>query len=126
MKGLTLDASALIAIERNDRAMFAILRRARDHEIELVVPAGVVGQVWRGGPRQVRLARFLGNTEEVFVEPLDDQRARQAGVLCGVTGTADVIDASVVLCARTRKHKIVTGDPEDIRRLDPRIELVEI
>jgi hypothetical protein len=120
-----LDAGALIALERNDRRIVALLARALHHELPLVVPAGVVGQVWRDGRRQSRLARFLG-VREVAVTVLDDRAAREAGQLCGVTKTADVIDASVVLAARSGKHKIVTADVEDLRRLDPKIELVEI
>ena len=124
-QGLTLDAGALIALERNERAVVRMLEVARDHDIEIVVPAGVVAQVWRDGRRQSRLAQFLAS-EAVAIEPLDDMRARAAGQLCGATGTADVIDASVVLCARSRKHRIVTGAPEDLRRLDAKVELVEI
>jgi hypothetical protein len=57
---------------------------------------------------------------------LKDALEREAGQLCGVRGTADVIDASVVLCARTRGDRIVTSDPDDIRRLDPSIPLVTV
>jgi predicted nucleic acid-binding protein len=117
MSGLTLDTGALIGFERNDRRVVAILARARELGFELTVPAGVVGQVWRDGRRQSRLARLLRG-EGVSVEPLDDQRAREAGQLCGITSTRDVIDASVVLCARRYGHRVVTSDPEDIRRLD--------
>lgn len=124
-KGFTLDAGPLIAVDRDDRFVTTMLRRALEREVEIVVPSGVVGQVWRDGRRQARLARFLAS-RGVAIEPLDDARARAAGQLCGATGTADVIDASVVLCARTRKHAIITGDPDDLRRLDPRIELVPI
>ena len=123
--GITLDAGALIAIDRNDRNVIARVVRALDHEIEIVVPAGAVAQAWRDGRQQVRLARFLA-ADGVVIEPLDDMRARAAGQLCWVSGTADVVDASVVLCARARKHRILTGDPDDLRRIDPRIELVEI
>lgn len=125
MAGLTLDAGALIAFERNDRRVVALLARALHHEWELVVPAGVVGQVWRDGRRQARLARLL-STDEVEIEVLDDRRAREAGQLCGVRGTADVIDASVVLGARARGHRIVTSDPDDLQRLDPRVDLIVV
>ncbi len=125
MPGLTLDAGALIGVERNNRRCTAVLIRALDHGHAIVVPAGVVGQVWRDGRRQVRLARFL-STEAIEIEVLDDLRARAAGQLCGVTGTADVIDASVVLCARARGHRIVTSDPNDLARLDPRVELIVV
>src|SRR5262249_11720445 len=53
-----------------------------------------------------------------------DRLAREAGQLCGIRGTADVIDASVVLAARARGHRIVTSDPEDLERLDPRADLI--
>jgi hypothetical protein len=125
MPGLTLDAGALIAFDRNDRHVVALIARALTLGYALAVPAGVVGQVWRDGRRQVRLARLLGS-REVEVEPLDDQRAREAGQLCGVRRTADVIDASVVLCARSRGHRIVTSDPTDIRALSPTTKIIVV
>lgn len=125
MSGVTLDAGALIAFERNERAVVAIVARARERGIGLAVPAGVVGQVWRDGARQARLARLLG-ADLVDVEPLDDARARACGQLCGVTGTSDVVDASVVLCARARGHGVLTSDPEDLRRLDAALRVVAV
>lgn len=125
MSGLTLDAGALIAFERNDRGVVAILARAHEQRIQLAAPAGVVGQVWRDGTRQARLARLLGS-ELVEVESLDDKRARAAGQLCGVAGTSDVIDASVVLCARTRAHAVLTADVDDLSRLDPSLRYVRV
>lgn len=125
MSGLTLDAGALIAFERNDRRVVAMLVRAIEGRVDLVVPAGVVGQVWRSGGRQARLARLLGS-DRLEVEPLDDARARAAGQLCGITGTSDVIDASVVLCARTRGHRVLTGDADDLNRLDPSLDYVAV
>ena len=125
MTGVTLDAGALVAIERNDRAVVVIVRRAVEAGVPMTVPAGVVGQVWRNGRRQVRLARLLGSPA-VEIEPLDDARARAAGQLCGVTKTRDVIDASVILCARSRGHAVLTSDVDDLRRLDASIELIGI
>ena len=125
MAGLTLDAGALIAFERNDRRLVAMIAQSLERGLTLAVPAGVVGQVWRDGRRQARLARFLGS-DAVAIETLDDQRARHAGQLCGVRGTTDVIDASVVLCARARGHRIATSDPDDIHRLDPSAPLIVV
>ncbi len=45
--------------------------------------------------------------------------AEAVGALCGRTGTSDVVDASLVLVARRSRALVVTGDAEDIRRLDP-------
>lgn len=123
--GLTLDSGALIAFERGDRQVVALLARCLAHEGSLVVPAGVVAQAWRDGRRQARVARLLG-ASQVEVEPLDDERARQAGQLCGVRGTTDVIDASVVLCAKRRAHSVLTSDPDDPSRLDPALVLIRV
>lgn len=125
MTALVLDAGALIAFERNDRRVTVLLSRARTHGFALVVPAGVVGQVWRDGSRQARLARLLASAE-VRVEALDDRRAREAGQRCGISGTSDVIDASVVLSARALRAPVLTSDPDDLRRLDATIQLIPV
>jgi predicted nucleic acid-binding protein len=122
---LTLDAGALIAFERADRRLVALLQRGLARGAALAVPAGVVGQVWRDGARQARLARLL-RSSSVEVVPLDDQAARAAGQLCGVAGTRDVIDASVVLCARARGGAVVSSDPGDLRHLDPSLLLIRV
>lgn len=125
MRGLTLDAGALIAIEKNDRRVVAALRLAVEVGLPITVPSAVVGQVWRDGSKQARLARLLGSSG-VVVEALDDARARAAGQLCGVARTNDPIDATVVLGARARGDRIFTSDPGDLRRLDAEVELVQV
>jgi hypothetical protein len=122
MSGITLDAGALIAFERANRAVIALLRVALEAKLGITVPSGVVGQVWRDGRRQARLARLLAS-RGVTVESLDDARARAAGQLCGATKTRDVIDASIVLGAKGRGDLIVTSDVDDLRRLDPTANL---
>lgn len=125
MPGLVLDAGALIAVDRNVRGVVVLLARTTAHRDPLVVPAGVVGLVWRDGRKQARLARLL-SAENVEIETVDDARARSAGQLCGMRGTNDVIDASVVLCARARGLPIVTSDARDLRHLDPSLDLIEV
>jgi hypothetical protein len=125
VSGVTLDAGALIAFERNDRRVVTAIARALETRLSIAIPAGVVGQVWRDGRRQVMLARLLGSSA-IDVEPLDDVNARAAGQLCGATGTSDVIDASVVLCARARGHSVMTSDVDDLRRLDRALRLVPV
>jgi predicted nucleic acid-binding protein len=121
---LVLDTGALIAIERGDRATAAIIEVARQQHRAVIVPAGVVGQAWRGAGRQARLARLLG-AQGVVVEPLTDARARAAGVLCGKAGTSNVIDASVVLAARRRRATVLSSDRGDLEALDPSIPVVD-
>ena len=125
MSSLVLDSGALIAFERSNRRVLALLARARVRGARLRIPAGVVGQVWRDGRKQVRLARLLSSST-VHVEPLDDETARAAGQLCGVRQTADVIDASVVLCAWKYHHPVVTGDVADMRHLDPSLQVIGV
>lgn len=123
--GVVLDTGALIALERGDKRMIALLHRALAQGRAFRVPAGVVGQAWRNGRVQVTLARFLRSVE-VEVVPLDDQLARSCGELCGAARASDVIDASVVIVARERQDLIVTSDPGDIRRLDPAAQIVTL
>jgi len=111
---IVLDAGALIAVERGDRDMIALIKRERVHDRAPVTHGGVVGQVWRGGHgRQVNLARLLPGVDVVA---LDDGLGRRAGVLLGRVASNDVIDASVVLLA-VDGDEVYTSDPEDLRRL---------
>lgn len=110
---LVLDAGALIALDRGDRAMWARLKAARAASDLPITHAGVVGQVWRGGARQARLAQALGGID---VQPLDERLGRAVGELLAAAATADVVDAAVVLLSRAG-DRIVTGDVEDIEHL---------
>lgn len=110
---LVLDSGALVALERNERQMWVRLKAAYADGDVPITHAGVLGQVWRGGPRQARLSQALGGIEIVA---LDEPLGRAAGQLLGATGTSDVIDAAVVLLA-TDGDEIVTDDRSDIETL---------
>ena len=56
---VTLDAGALIAIDRGDRRMIALLDQVVAQGGRFHVPAGVLGQVFRDGRRQATLSRFI-------------------------------------------------------------------
>jgi len=125
VEAIVLDAGALIALERGNGRMRALCREALRSGTRLVVPAGVVGQVWRDGARQAIIGALLnGRTTEV--SPLDCTLAQAAGALCGRSGTSDVIDASVVLEARRIRAPIVTSDEGDLQVLDPGADLIGI
>ncbi len=121
-RGLTLDTGALLALERGDGRVRALLQRAAENGIGLDVPAGVLAQAWRGGPRQARVARLLGDPS-VQVPVLDDPTARAVGLLCGRSGHPDIVDAHVALHARERDQTVVTSDPDDLRAIDPSLRL---
>ncbi|WP_026910265.1 type II toxin-antitoxin system VapC family toxin [Patulibacter minatonensis] len=107
---LVLDAGALIAIERGDRDVVGRLRLARLRDDDVVTHGGVVGQVWRGGARQARLARALRGVEVVG---LDEPLGRRAGALLAVTGGRDVVDGAVAALAGDG-DVILTSDPDDL------------
>lgn len=114
MTALILDAGALLAADRDDRAMIARLRVAQRGGLELRSNAMVVAQVWRDRRgRQVNLARAL---RAVDVRPVRHSDGRDAGALLADAGTADPIDATVVLLAAPG-DRILTGDPGDLNRL---------
>lgn len=110
---LVLDAGALIALERNDRRMWARLDAAADASLDVVVPAGALAQVWRGTANQARLGQALKKTRVGEFDGI----ARTAGELCQVAHTSDPIDAAVVLNATGTTSVIITSDLKDIRRL---------
>jgi predicted nucleic acid-binding protein len=120
-----LDAGALIALDRGDKRIIALLGRALAQGRTFRVPAGVVGQAWRDGRVQVALARFL-RSEEVEIVPIDERIARSCGELCAAKDSPDVIDASVVILAREWRDPIVTSDPNNLRRLDPAAQIISI
>ncbi|MGH3768791.1 MAG: hypothetical protein ACRDS0_24000 [Pseudonocardiaceae bacterium] len=121
---LVLDTGALIAVEKADRSTLAVLEAARQQGRDLVVPAGVVAQAWCGGPRQARLARFLA-ARGVGVEVLSEAAAKAAGVVCGLAGTTDVVDASVVVAARRHRAIVISSDRGDLEALDPEVAVLE-
>ncbi|HVV50612.1 MAG TPA: PIN domain nuclease [Polyangia bacterium] len=105
--------------------MRALLREVLRRGTRLVVPAAVLGQVWRDGARQVMLRALLaGPTTEI--PPLDRVLAEAAGILCGRTKTSDVIDASVVLVARAARGVVISSDVPDLHRLDPALAVQPI
>ena len=125
MSGITFDAGGLIALERNDRRVIAILVTARDDGGQIHVPATVLAQVIRNPAKQVRLWRMIQH-ESTKVVPLDGSGAQAIGILLAQTGTTDIVDAHVVVCARTRGHTVITSDPFDLKRLDPSLKMIAV
>lgn len=124
-QAVVLDAGALIAFERGDTRMRALVREALKTGARLVIPAAVLGQVWRGTARQAPI-RALVKGPTTAVIALDQVLAEAAGVLCGRAGASDIVDASVVMVARRERAIVVTSDTDDLRRLDPGIRLEQI
>jgi len=115
---LVLDSGALIALEKNDRAMWSRLKAALLAKSVPVTHGGVVGEAWRGGgSRQALLASALAGID---VRPLDESLGRASGSLLARDGGVDVIDAALVLLADDGDD-IVTSDPEELESLATRL-----
>jgi predicted nucleic acid-binding protein len=123
MAGVTLDAGALIALDRDDRRVVVLLARARETGAAVTVPASALAQAIRRPDRQVRLSRLL-RQPTTRVADLNRVDATSVGRLLAASGTADIADAHVVICARRAGQTIVTSDPTDLSALDPALPLI--
>ena len=124
-KGVTLDAGGLLALERNDRVVVALLSRVAALRARITVPATALAQAIRQPARQARLSLLL-QQPTTDVVPLGGPDATSVGMLLAATRTADIVDAHVVICARRAGQPIVTSDPDDLHRLDPAASLVTV
>lgn len=125
MAGITLDAGGLIAVDRNDRMITVLLARARERRARVTIPASALAQAIRRPERQVRLARLV-RQPTTDVVALDRVDATNVGRLLAASGTADIVDAHVVVCAHRARQRVATSDPEDLRRLDPTLEVLVV
>lgn len=125
MRGVTLDAGALIALDRNDRRIVVLLARAAETNSRVTIPASALAQAIRRPERQVRLARLVRQpgTDVVALDRVD---AVNVGRLLAVSRNSEVVDAHVAVCARRVGQRVVTSDPDDLKLLDPAIELITI
>jgi hypothetical protein len=108
-----LDSGALVALERNDRAMWVALKAAVLARDSVLVPTTALAQVWRGSPSQARLSQALQHCTMALFDPV----AKDVGELCGRSGTPDICDAHVALIASRHGDVLYTSDPSDLNRL---------
>ncbi len=125
VNGITFDAGGLIALERNDRRIFSILDTALEDGDRIIVPATALAQVIRNPARQVRLWRMI-QFDKTELVPLDGSHAQAVGALLAQTNTSDITAAHVVICARTAGYTVITSDPLDLKRLDPKLRVITV
>ena len=125
MPGVTMDAGGLIALDRDDRRVVVLLSRAREIGARVTVPASVLAQAICRPDRQVRLSRFI---RQLTTDVIDLGRvdAVSVGRLLAASGTSDIADAHVVICARRAVQPVVTSDPGDLQQLDPTLRLIPL
>jgi predicted nucleic acid-binding protein len=95
-----LDAGALIAYERRNRRVAALIELAAEHRIEIVLPSAVLAQVWLDGS--------------------------QIGELLRTSGTTDVVDAHVAALSEHLNAPVITPDPDDLTKLSPAIDVIAV
>ena len=125
MSGITFDAGGLIALDRNDRRVLALIARATELGMRITIPATALAQAMRNPARQARLSRLMRQAR-TDLKALDGPDATAVGRLLARTGTADITDAHVVICAHRAGHAVVTSDPADLKRVAPGLPLVVV
>ena len=113
MKGLVLDAGALIALDRGNRDTHSEIRATRLSGSPVRTSPMAVAQAWRDGKRQARLASAM---HDIDVRTVTEENGRRAGELLAASGTSDEVDAIVALLARSG-DLLYTSDPGDLRKL---------
>jgi hypothetical protein len=110
---VVLDAGALVAIDKRDRRVGAMLRLYQEARVPVLTSNAVVAQVWRNGRRQANLARVLNGLDRV---PLDAAWDTRVGELLAAAGGSDVVDGHVALLV-SPDDKLLTSDVDDLRPL---------
>ena len=112
---MVLDAGALIHVEGNPRGrVYGACRDALEAGIPALLPTVVLAQVWRASPRQAPLSVLRRMCRTV---PFTEDVAEAVGRLLAVSGTADVVDAAVIVAAISHGGAVLTSDPNDLRKL---------
>lgn len=111
--GLTFDTGALIALERRDKRMVAVLAAAARDDLPVIVPTPVLVEWFHGKPQRVNDV-----LDAVHIEVLTERVARIAGeALVGLPGSISVVDAVVMASAAQRGDRVYTSDLPDLQRL---------
>ena len=125
MSGITLDAGGLIAVDRGNRRVLALLGRVTETGQRITIPATALAQAMRNPTKQARLPRLIRQASTDLI-PLDGPDATAVGLLLARTATADIVNAHVVVCAQRARQPVVTSDAGDLRRIAPGLRLVSV
>jgi len=117
MARLILDSGAVLALASGNERARQFVRRAISARAAVIVPAVVVAETTRGGPRDATVNRVIKTVEDVA--PVTEDVAREAGrLLAGARKSNATMDALVVASAARRESTIIlTGDIDDITAL---------
>ena len=116
---MIIDAGPFIVDGENlNSRLWALIKRATERGDDLHTTHPVLAQVWRQPARQANLARAVRYFD---IHPLDESVT--IGRRLAETGTSDVVDAHLAVVAESLGTFILTGDPDDMSRLNARSEV---
>lgn len=123
MSALVLDAEALSALARGGRresTVRAALAAALAETADVVVPAAVLAELYRGGGHDQAVDACLAREGGIAVAATDRPLARRIGHLlaAAVLGSAHHVDAAVVaVCTAAGGGVVLTADAGDLSAL---------
>lgn len=125
MSALILDSEAFsrLARSRSGRApgaVHAALKAAAESDADVIVPAAVLAEQYRGGRHDQIVDSCLGRRTGIEVADTTRALARTIGGLLARAGrgSADHVDASVVAVALAAGGGVIAaGDPNDLNAL---------
>lgn len=123
MSALVLDAEALSSLARrgpNERTVRAALMAALAETSDVVVPAAVLAEPYRGGGHDQAVDACLAREGGIAVAPTDRSLARRIGHLLAATacGSEHHVDAAVIaVCAAAGGGVVLTENLGDLAEL---------
>ena len=125
MSGITLDTGGLIALDRRDRKVLALIERAQEHGMRITIPATALAQAMRNPAKQALISRLIRQPSTDLI-PLNGPDATAIGLLLAKTETADIVDAHVAICAQRSGQPVITSHPADLRQIAPNLSLIVV
>lgn len=125
MSGITFDAGGLIALERGDRRVQALVARTKELGLRITIPATALAQAIRNPARQALISRLIRQAG-TDLAPLNGLDATAVGLLLAHTATTDIADAHVAVCAHRAAQPVITSDPDDLHRIAPKLQLIVV
>jgi len=125
MNGITFDAGGLIALDRKDRRVLALIARAQELGLRITIPATALAQAIRNPARQALISRLIRQPGTDLVH-LNGPDATAVGLMLARTHTSDIVDAHVAICAQRAIQPVITSDPDDLQQLAPDLHLITV
>ena len=122
MSALVLDSEAFSILARarsgpQHSTVQAALRAALDSTVDVLVPAAVLAEQYRGGSHDQVVDSYLGRSTGITVADTTRHLARRIGNLLtrASRGSEDHVDAAAVAVAISAGGGVIlTGDPDDL------------